>query len=110
MNTAAASPMDVSTAASAATQGRSLHMAPTADPKKAQAVGRQFEAMFVSQMMEHMFSGIKSDGWFGGGQAEEMFRPMLVEQYGKLVASHGKGIGIADSVAKTMLHLQEVHG
>ena len=30
-----------------------------------------------------MFSGIKTDGLFGGGQGEEMFRSMMIDQYGK---------------------------
>ena len=110
MASSISAPVDMASLADSAAQGRPLRTAPTADPKKAAEVGRKFEALFVTQMMEHMFSGIKSDGWFGGGQAEEMFRPVLTEQYGKLVANHGNGIGIADAVAKTMLHLQEVHG
>jgi Rod binding domain-containing protein len=66
-----------------------------------------FEAMFLSQMFQHMFSGIQADGLFGGGHAEEMFRSMMVDEYAKLVASRG-GVGIADSVRGAMLKMQEV--
>jgi len=77
-------------------------------PDQAKKVGQKFEAMFVTQMFQQMFTGMKTDGWFGGGHGEEIFRPMLIEQYGKLVAQHGGGIGIADAVARTLLRTQEV--
>ena len=37
-------------------------------------VAQDFEAFFVSKMMESMMSGIKTDGPFGGGQGEKVFR------------------------------------
>jgi flagellar protein FlgJ len=64
--------------------------------------GQDFEAMFLSQMIGHMFTGVKSDGLFGGGQAEEMFRSLLVEEYGKTIAKSG-GIGVADQVVRSVL-------
>jgi peptidoglycan hydrolase FlgJ len=70
--------------------------------------GEDFEAMFLSQMIGHMFSGIKADGMFGGGRAEEMFRSLLVDEYGKSIAKAG-GIGVADQVVRSvMLQFQEV--
>ena len=30
-----------------------------------------------------MFSGIKTDGMFGGGQGEQMFRSLMIDQYAK---------------------------
>ncbi len=76
-------------------------------PQQAKKTGQQFEAMFMTQMFQHMFEGIKSDGWFGGGSAEESFRPMLLEQYGKMMAQSTHGVGIADAVARSLLHAQE---
>ncbi len=64
--------------------------------------GQEFESMFLSQMMGHMFSGIKSNALFGGGQAEEMFRSLLTDEYGKSIAKAG-GIGIADQVVRSVL-------
>jgi len=75
----------------------------------AQKAGHKFEAMFISQMLKPMFDTLPTDGWFGGGQGEEMFRGMLVENYGKSVASHGNGLGLAAAVTKTLLKAQEVH-
>ncbi len=78
--------------------------ASTADD--AQRVGREFESMFLSQMLSPMFETIGTDGPFGGGHGEQMFRSLLVEEVGKKLARSG-GIGIADQVAREVLRLQE---
>lgn len=91
-------------------------MARTQDKSTAAKVGRQFEAQFVSQMFQHMFEGIKTDGFFGGGSGEEMFRSLLVDEYGKMVANRGGldgkpnsgGFGIGAAVQKMLLKHQEV--
>ncbi len=109
--------------AAAATSFDSYDMAPKPPPMakandKATAVkvGRQFEAQFVSQMFQHMFEGIKTDGVFGGGSGEQMFRSLLVDEYGKMVANrggqsgnvNGSGFGIGAAVQKMLLKHQEV--
>ncbi len=84
------------------------------DAKTAAKVGKQFEAQFVSQMFQHMFEGIKTDGVFGGGSGEEMFRSLLIDEYGKMVANrggiggNGSGFGIGAAVQKMLLKHQEV--
>lgn len=70
------------------------------------AAAEDFEAVFLSQMLAPMFAGIKTDGPFGGGHAEEIFRSMLVEETGKTIARAG-GIGIADAVYRQLLIYQE---
>ena len=76
---------------------------------KAQArkVAEDFEAFFLSQFIEHMFTGIKTDGPFGGGQGEEIFRSVLTQEYGKVMARNG-GVGIADNVYREIIKLQEI--
>ena len=70
-------------------------------------VGQEFEAQFLSQMLGHMFNGVKTNKMFGGGQGEDMFKSMMVEEYGKSIAKAG-GIGIADQVVRSvMLQFQE---
>ncbi|MEO5373823.1 MAG: rod-binding protein [Alphaproteobacteria bacterium] len=64
-----------------------------------------FEAMFISQMFKPMFEGISTDGPTGGGDGEKMFRSMLVDEYGKMLAHRG-GFGIADAVMRTMIETQ----
>lgn len=93
----------------AASQPRNVAMSATTDLAKARATAKQFEAVFVTQMLNHMFEGLEGEeGMFGGGHAEAMFRPMLTDEYGKMVANHGRGIGIADNVTRTLLKTQEV--
>ena len=88
--------------------GVSMPKAGAADTARATKAGRQFEAMFMSQMMTHMFEGIKTDGLFGGGSGEQMFRSLLIDEYGKMVANKGNGIGIGAAVQKMLLQHQEV--
>jgi Rod binding domain-containing protein len=73
--------------------------------EQAEAVAEQFERMFISEMLKPMFEGIKTDGPFGGGNAEDTFRPMLLDQYADGVAKGG-GIGIKDAVLKEILRMQ----
>lgn len=82
---------------------------PTASssPNEIRKAAQDLEAMFLGQMFNHMFSGIKTDGPFGGGHAEKMFQSLLVQEYGKVIASQG-GIGIADQIERQLLGLQEV--
>lgn len=80
-----------------------------ASPAQAKAVGKQFESMFLSQMLQHMFEGIKAEnGPFGGGHAEAMFRPMLLDEYAKMISNRPGGIGLADQVTRSLLQNQEV--
>lgn len=72
----------------------------------AKKAAQSFEAVFLSQMFGHMFDGVGKDTLFGGGQGEEMFRPMMLDEYGKLVAQKG-GVGIADAVMRTLISQQE---
>jgi Rod binding domain-containing protein len=78
----------------------------TTDPVKAKQVAEQFEGMFITQFVGEMFSGMKTDGPFGGGQGEEMFRSLMMDEYGKQIASQG-GFGLAASVQRELLKTQE---
>lgn len=81
------------------------------DPAREQAIARtkdaaqKFESQFLSVMFQHMFEGVETDGPFGGGKGEEMFRSMMTDAMGKQVAKAG-GIGIAASVQREMLKMQ----
>jgi Rod binding domain-containing protein len=66
---------------------------------------KEFEGVFISEMLSHMFEGLQTDPMFGGGRGEEMFRGMLVTEYGKKM-SEGKGIGISDQIQKMMIEMQ----
>ena len=75
-------------------------------PEQARKVAQEFEAVFLSQMLQPMFQGIDAEEPFGGGSSEEMWRSMQIEEYGKALAQNG-GIGLADSVMRQMLQAQE---
>lgn len=74
--------------------------------EEADKAAKDFEAFFLSQCFSSMFEGIKTDGMFGGGHAEKMFRSMMVDEYGKMIANNG-GVGISDQLASSMIELQE---
>jgi len=67
---------------------------------------KEFEAMYLSQMLRPMFEGIKAEEPFGGGQAENMWRSLQIDEYGKAIANAG-GVGLADAVVREMIILQE---
>jgi len=69
-------------------------------------VAKDFEAMFIAEMMKPMFEGIKPDSTFGGGKTEEIFTGILLQEYGKLMAETGQ-LGIADSVKAELIRMQE---
>lgn len=73
---------------------------------KDKAAAKEFEAMFLSEMFNHMFEGVDVDPMFGGGSGEKMFRSLLIQEYGKKM-SQGKSIGISDQIQKFMLQTQE---
>lgn len=66
---------------------------------------QDFEATFLSTMMQQMFSGLSTEGPFGGGPGEEMFRSVLTDAMAKQMSKTG-GIGIAPAVEREMLKLQ----
>lgn len=67
---------------------------------------RDFEAMFITEMMKPMFEELKPDPMFGGGKGEEVFFGMMLDEYGKIMSQTGQ-IGIADSIKQELIKLQE---
>ena len=83
------------------------NLAAVHDADEARRVAEDFEAFFIAQMIGTMFSGIKTDGPFGGGFGETIYKSMLADEYGKVMARRGN-VGIADVVQHEILKLQEV--
>jgi Rod binding domain-containing protein len=69
---------------------------------------KDYEAGFVGAMLESMFAGIKTNKMYGGGSAEDMYRSLMTQEYGKAVAARGT-LGIADTIKREMLRMQEAH-
>jgi Rod binding domain-containing protein len=76
------------------------------DPTAARKSAEDFTAFFFTQSLETIYSGISSDTLFGGGSGENIYRSLLTQEYGKMAARSG-GMGIADSVQREILRMQE---
>lgn len=72
------------------------------DPAAAKKVAREFEAMFVAQMLKSMRETVGKDTLTGGGRAEETFRSLLDQEYATEAARTGS-IGLAQSIERQLL-------
>ncbi len=71
------------------------------------AAAKDFEAVFLAQMLGMMFGESVGDSLFGNAESKEIYQSMMMNEYGKNIANLG-GIGIASHVKSEMLKLQEV--
>jgi Rod binding domain-containing protein len=79
------------------------------DPQAARTwkAAKSFEAMALGQLLQPMFDTVDlSQTEFGGGSAEQTWRPMLVTEIAKQIAEAG-GLGLAVPVYQQMLRIQE---
>ena len=67
---------------------------------EARRVAREFEATFLSQVMEEMLKTVDV-GTLGGGFAEETWRSFLAKAYAEEMAEQGT-TGIAQSVERSI--------
>ena len=71
-----------------------------------EATAQDFESVFISQMLKPMFESVDVDPMFGGGNAEDVFRGLLVQEYGKNLAEGG-GLGFKDALMQQFKIYQE---
>lgn len=90
----------------ASSADRMSRLAETRNARAIREAAEEFEAVFLSEMLAPVFEQLESDGLFGGGSGERMYRSMLVQEYGRAMARNG-GVGIADAVQREILRLQE---
>ncbi len=69
------------------------------------AAAQDFEAVFIAQMIKPMFEGLETDTMFGGGKGEEVFRGLMIEEYGKAVAARDI-TGIQSQVMDKLIEIQ----
>ena len=74
---------------------------------QAEKAAQEFEAVFINEMISTMFEGVKTDGPFGGGPAESIFRSLMIDHYSRTIAGQG-GFGLADQVKREIFRLQEM--
>jgi Rod binding domain-containing protein len=79
----------------------------TTDEAVARRVAGEYESVFLAQILDVMFAGIETDGMFGGGHAETIYRSLLNQEYAGEIAKSG-GIGVADTIMREILQVQEV--
>jgi peptidoglycan hydrolase FlgJ len=72
---------------------------------KAKEASQNFEAMFLGNMFQEMFTGIDGDGPFGGKGALKVWRSFMTDQFAKSFAKAG-GVGLAPQVYKALLKEQ----
>ena len=79
------------------------------DPKaaKVRKTADDFEAMFLEQTLERVFSSTGTEGPLGGnGTGGAVYRSMLVKEYAGGIVKSG-GVGIASQIYREMLKIQE---
>ena len=72
-------------------------------------VAHDFEAAFLGQMLQPMFTNVDAASPFGGGSAEQTYRPMLINEFANALTKQG-GVGVADAVLREMVRLQMAQG
>ncbi|MEM1315920.1 MAG: rod-binding protein [Pseudomonadota bacterium] len=78
-------------------------LAPQAAGRDAQALRRvavEFEAAFLTEMLNHAGVGSTPEG-FGGGAGEDAFGSLLTREHARLLAEQG-GIGLADAIEASL--------
>ena len=75
---------------------------PPASPREAamRHVAREFEAIFLAEMLKHAGVGRMTDG-FNGGAGEAAFSGMLTQEYAREITRSG-GFGLAERVLEAM--------
>jgi Rod binding domain-containing protein len=69
------------------------------------AAAKEFEAVFISQMLEPLFASVETPAVAGGGKSEAFFNGLLRESYAKAFAERG-GFGLAAHVKAALIDIQ----
>lgn len=79
-----------------------LEQGPAVTPKertKIRQVSEQFESVFLNLVLKSMRDTVQSSGLVDGGNAEEIYRSMLDNEYSQSMAEQ-RQTGIADAIEK----------
>lgn len=72
----------------------------------AEKAAKEYEGVFISQMLKEMYAGVSTNSEFGGGAGEDMFRSLTIDEYGKKIAANG-GFGLAKHILSELIAVQE---
>lgn len=73
--------------------------------EKAKNVSKDFESIFLAQILNSMTEGLGQETGFDGGSAETQWRTLMNEYTARAISSSG-GVGLADSVMREVLRAQ----
>ena len=72
-----------------------------AERERLRSASRDFEAIFIKQMLNSMRKTVTKSGLLGGGFAETVYEDMLFDEYAKKMAATSK-MGIAEMLYKQL--------
>ncbi len=82
----------------------------SATRQKLRKAAEDFTSVALNELLKPIFdTADTAEGPFGGGAAEQAFKPMMVSEIAKQIARSG-GLGLAEPVLQQMLRLQEKRG
>ena len=79
---------------------------PSAVDRKLDEAAKDFESVFLTQMLQTVWDTVPTDGPMGGGSGESIFRSMMIQDIGRQISNQG-GIGLATYIKAELLNLQE---
>lgn len=74
--------------------------------EKLERTAKDFEEVFMSQMLKPMWEGLETNEMFGGGPGEDVMREMMVQEYGKSMAE-SNGYPMSKDIMTEMIRMQE---
>lgn len=91
--------------------GPALPAAPTAAgsapkvPDSVRKAAEDFEASFISALMQPLFEGLSTNAPFGGGDGEAAFKSLLVDAFARQAARSG-GVGLSSRITSELIRMQ----
>ncbi|MBI1275723.1 hypothetical protein GC177_07100 [bacterium] len=73
--------------------------------KQIEDKSKEFESVFLSEMLKPMTENLENPAPFNGGFGEKMVQSLLLDEYAKSMTNAG-GIGVAADVKRQMLAMQ----
>lgn len=77
-----------------------------ASKRKLEETAKDFEAVFMAQMLKPMWEGVETDSAFGGGPGEDVMKDLLIQEYGKSMVRNDQ-YGLSPAIMDAMIRLQE---
>lgn len=75
--------------------------------QKLKAKSKEFETVFLENMLSHMTQGTGEEGPLGeNGTGGENYKSMLVNEFAKSISQAG-GVGVSNNVLRELVRLQE---